>query len=57
MLYEVITPHVELQRADDADDPVRADARLEHRRRALFRELLQRAAEVLRLERVLGADP
>ncbi len=45
--------HVELQGADHADDPVAADQRLEQRVDAFLGQLLQRAAQMLRLHRVL----
>jgi hypothetical protein len=44
--------HFELQRADDAHDPLRAGHRLEHLRRALFGEMFQSAAHMLDLHRV-----
>src|SRR6185312_1203940 len=48
--------HVELQPADDADDPVAAGERLEDARHAFLGELLQRASQMLRLHRVVEPD-
>ena len=49
--------HIELQRADDADDRRRAVMRQEHLHDAFFRHLLQRLAQLLGLHRVGELDP
>ena len=53
---EPLLEHVELQRADDADDRRRAVERQEHLDHALLGHLLQRLAELLGLHGVLDAD-
>src|SRR5215469_11713508 len=47
--------HVQLQGSDYAYDPIAAHARLEDARDAFFRKLLQRARQMLGLERVFEA--
>ena len=54
---EPLGEHVELQRADDADDRRRAVMGQEHLHHALFRHLLQRLAQLFRLHRVGELDP
>src|SRR5215472_6595230 len=49
--------HVELQRADDADDPVRAVERLEDTGHPLLGQLPEGVLQMLRLHRVLDLDP
>ena len=52
MPYSCIEPrlqHIELQRADDADQRRRAVTRPEHLHHALLRHLLQRLPQLLRL--------
>ena len=44
---DTIGQDLELQRSDDADDPVGIHARLEDARRALFGDLLERACEYI----------
>jgi hypothetical protein len=48
--------HVELQLADDPDDPAAADRRLEQLGRALLGELRQRLVEVLGLQMAKAAS-
>ena len=47
--------HLELQLADHADDPLRADLGVEHLDHALFAEVVERLAQLLGLGRVLAA--
>ena len=54
---EALGQHVELQRADDANDRRCAVMRQEHLHDAFFRHLLQRLAQLLGLHRVGELDP
>src|SRR5215469_6801244 len=49
--------HIELQRADDADDPVPAVERLEDAGHPFLGQLPERMLQMLRLHRVLDLDP
>jgi hypothetical protein len=49
--------HVELELADDADDPVRADGGPEQANDSLFGEVVQAAPHLLDLHRIVEPDP
>src|SRR6516225_3911142 len=49
--------HIELQRADDTDDPIAARQRLKDAGHPLLGQLLERVLQMLRLHRVVDLDP